>query len=478
MDVTWKRKFEGLVVAGFLYSIIVHVSEGGITSSFVRNYDYSLDMPLDSDVFRVPPGYNAPQQVHITQGDHLGKGVIISWITQDEPGSSTVIYWAQDSRLRKQAQGFFLSYKYFNYTSGYIHHCTIENLEFDTKYFYEVGIGFTTRQFWFKTPPPVGPDVPYTFGLIGDLGQTYDSNTTLTHYEKSPAKGETVLYVGDLSYADDYPFHDNIRWDTWGRFTERVAAYQPWIWTAGNHELDFAPELVDVYAKARCNNLIICRCRVKQDHSSLILLVIMFHSKPLIVHLHCGKYTPQYEWLEKEFLKVNRAETPWLIVLMHCPIYSSYVDHYMEGETVRVMYERWFVKYKVDVVFAGHVHAYERSERVSNIAYNIVNGLCKPVNDQSAPVYITIGDGGNLEGLAIAMTEPQPRYSSFREASFGHGILDIKNRSHAYFSWNRNQDGYAVEADSIWLHNRYWTRSDEASLSALRNNKIKQVAEA
>lgn len=38
-------------------------------------------------------------------------------------------------------------------------------------------------------------------------------------------------------------------------------------------------------------------------------------------------------------------------------------------------------------------------ERVSNIAYNIVNGLCSPENDSSAPVYITIGDGGNSEGL-------------------------------------------------------------------------------
>lgn len=39
-------------------------------------------------------------------------------------------------------------------------------------------------------------------------------------------------------------------------------------------------------------------------------------------------------------------------------------------------------------------------ERVSNIAYNIVNGRCTPVKDQSAPVYITIGDGGNIQGLA------------------------------------------------------------------------------
>lgn len=176
-----------------------------------------------------------------------------------------------------------------------------------------------------------------------------------------------------------------------------------------------------------------------------------------------GKYTPQYKWLEEELKKVDRTETPWLIVMMHSPWYNSYNYHYMEGETMRVMFEPWFVKYKVDVVFAGHVHAYERSERVSNIAYNIVNGLCIPVHDQSAPVYITIGDGGNLEGLATNMTEPQPKYSAYREASFGHAIFDIKNRTHAYYSWHRNQDGYAVEADSMWFFNRIWHPIDDST---------------
>ena len=59
----------------------------------------------------------------------MGKGVIVSWVTPDEPGSSTVTYWAENSEFKSQAEGSILTYKYFNYTSGYIHHCTIKDLE-------------------------------------------------------------------------------------------------------------------------------------------------------------------------------------------------------------------------------------------------------------------------------------------------------------------------------------------------------------
>ncbi|XP_047327789.1 purple acid phosphatase 2-like [Impatiens glandulifera] len=457
-----------LVPLFFLLLLLNEVafSNGGTTSTFVRKVEKTVDMPLDSDVFRIPLGYNAPQQVHITQGDHEGKGVIVSWVTQSEPGSSLVLYWKENHKqVVHKAKGKLTTYKYLNYTSGFIHHCTILNLEFDTKYYYKIGIGLTTRTFWFTTPPQVGPDVPYTFGLIGDLGQSFDSNMTITHYEHNPTKGQTVLFVGDLSYADNYPNHDNVRWDTWGRFTERTVAYQPWIWTAGNHELDFEPTIGETRPFKPFSHRYKTPYRASGStqpfwysikRASAYIIVLSSYSA-------YGKYTPQYKWLEAELPKVNRSETPWLIVLMHSPWYNSYNYHYMEGESMRVMYEPWFVKYKVDVVFAGHVHAYERSERISNVAYNVVNGICTPVKDMSAPVYITIGDGGNLEGLATNMSEPQPKYSAFREASFGHAMFDIKNRTHAYYGWHRNQDGYAVEADTLWFFNRFWHPVDDST---------------
>jgi hypothetical protein len=38
-------------------------ADAGTTSSYRRKLEATVEMPLDADVFRVPPGYNAPQQV-------------------------------------------------------------------------------------------------------------------------------------------------------------------------------------------------------------------------------------------------------------------------------------------------------------------------------------------------------------------------------------------------------------------------------
>lgn len=74
-------------------------------------------------------------KVHITQGDHEGKAMIVSWVTMEEPGSSTVSYWSENSKHKNKAEGNVNTYKYYNYTSGYIHHCTIRNLKVNSGIF-------------------------------------------------------------------------------------------------------------------------------------------------------------------------------------------------------------------------------------------------------------------------------------------------------------------------------------------------------
>ncbi|GMP31847.1 hypothetical protein CsSME_00005897 [Camellia sinensis var. sinensis] len=459
--------------------VLLHIAvlcNAGVTSGFVRKAAWSVDIPKSH--FPPPSGTNAPEQVHITQGDHEGRGMIISWVTPVERYPNVVTYWEADTEHehnkhkhyhKQKTHSTITTYRYYDYSSGYIHHATIKHLKFDTKYFYEVASHNVTRRFSFTTPPKPGPDVPYTFGVIGDLGQTADSNQTLEHYVSNPIKGQAVLFAGDLSYADDHPNHDNTKWDTFGRFIEKSVAYQPWIWSAGNHEIDFAPNLGESVPFKPYLHRYHVPYKASQSTSPLWYSIKRASTYIIVLSSYSayGKYTPQYKWLEQELPKINRSETPWIIVILHAPWYNSNHYHYMEGESMRVQFEPWFVQHKVDIVFAGHVHSYERSERISNVKYNITNGLSGPVRDSSAPVYITIGDGGNIEGIADNFIDQQPSYSAYREASFGHAILEIKNRTHAYYTWHRNQDNEPVIADSVWFFNRFWYPEDESSI----NNK-------
>lgn len=89
----------------------------------------------------------------------------------------------------------------------------------------------------------------------------------------------------------------------------------------------------------------------------------------------------QYLWLE-EYLstKVNRTLTPWIVTIMHAPWYNSNSGHWMEGELMRRSMEPLLYKYGVDIVMAGHVHAYERTYPVYNFSLN-----------PCGPVHLTLG---------------------------------------------------------------------------------------
>ncbi len=73
----------------------------------------------------------------------------------------------------------------------------------------------------------------------------------------------------------------------------------------------------------------------------------------------------QVAWLEKE---LQNSGSDWKICYFHHPLYSSAAFHGSSTE-LRLVLEPLFVKYGVQVVFAGHDHVYERVKPQKGIHY-------------------------------------------------------------------------------------------------------------
>jgi predicted phosphodiesterase len=81
----------------------------------------------------------------------------------------------------------------------------------------------------------------------------------------------------------------------------------------------------------------------------------------------------QFEWLEQQLKSSN---SDWKIAYFHHPLYSSGAAHGSEVD-LRKIVEPLFVKYGVNVVFAGHEHFYERVKPQQGIYYFTCGGAAQ-----------------------------------------------------------------------------------------------------
>ncbi len=81
----------------------------------------------------------------------------------------------------------------------------------------------------------------------------------------------------------------------------------------------------------------------------------------------------QQKWLGDE---LSRTGSKWKIAYFHHPIYSSGGRHGSEVD-LRSIVEPLFIKYNLNVVFAGHEHFYERLKPQKGIHYFTAGGSAK-----------------------------------------------------------------------------------------------------
>jgi len=162
-----------------------------------------------------------PQQLHMAQGQDPSS-MIISWISKSK-SESGLVYGLELSKL--DLVPFDTTVTQYNfkypgmqdYTSGFIFHANLTNLNPNTKYFFKCGDieSKYTVSSEFKTLPLTNNNpnynlnFPLVFGVIGDIGQTPDSINTLAHLYKDKLV-QMILHAGDLSYANC----NQTEWDT------------------------------------------------------------------------------------------------------------------------------------------------------------------------------------------------------------------------------------------------------------------------
>ncbi|CAN1134141.1 Purple acid phosphatase 22 [Linum perenne] len=396
--------------------------------------------PLHPGVFFTPHDRSPsdPQQVRVSIA---GSGHIrVSWITDDQTVPSTVDYGTEPGVYVDKVVGHRSSYQYLTYSSGSIHHVRIGPLEPDTVYYYRCG--GRCPEFSFKSAPA---GFPVEIAVVGDMGQTNWTKSTLKGLNKRDY--DVLLLPGDLSYAN----RRQPLWDSFGRFVEPHASRRPWMVTEGNHEMEISfLEDDDVFKSYNARWLM----PHKQSGSTSNLYYSFDVAGAHIVMLgSCTEFEPgsdQYRWLVTDLARVDRKTTPWVVASVHMPWYNSNRAHRGDGETMRVVMEEVLYKGKVDIVFAGHVHAYERFTRV----YDNEANSC-------GPIYITIGTGGFEGGIESSFENPAPILSMYRDPSFGHGRLRILDEKRAHWTWHRNDDSDSRAADEVWLTSLNTTSNDE-----------------
>ncbi|KAI9112263.1 hypothetical protein K1719_016786 [Acacia pycnantha] len=411
----------------------------------------ALDLPdTDPRVRRLVQGFE-PEQISVSLSvSH--DSVWISWITGEfqiggnikpldpKAVSSIVYYGTSEDELVHKARGHSLIYNQLypfeglqNYTSGIIHHVQLKGLEPSTIYYYQCG------------------------------DSSLQAMSDIYHFKTMP--------------VSKTPIHETYqpRWDYWGRFMQNLVSKVPMMVVEGNHEIE---------QQAFNRTFVAYSSRFafpSEESGSSSTFYYSFnaggiHFIMLGAYIGYDKSAEQYKWLQRDLASVDRSITPWLIATWHPPWYSSYVAHYREAECMRVEMEELLYSHGVDIVFNGHVHAYERSNRVYN--YSL---------DRCGPVHISVGDGGNREKMSVPFAdEPgkcpdpsttpdsymgcfcatnftsgpakgkfcwdrQPEFSAFRESSFGHGILEVKNETWALWTWYRNQDTGNKVGDQIYI---------------------------
>jgi len=356
----------------------------------------------------------------------------------------------------------------------------MDNLKPNTRYYYICGdpSGGWSAQFSFKSAPLKASTDTFRIAIYGDMG-IENSQNTIHRLNKRLDAGEIdwIYHVGDISYADKHYFNFQKTWNTWFEHIEPLSSSVPYMVCPGNHEY----EAYNPFIILQSRNFVVYNARFQMPQSANSSRQNMYYSFDYgNVHFLSistetsfegapfddnNKFANQLAFVAEDLrvanLPENRKLRPWIFVIGHRPIYSSCDEYSRQGVptakssvAIQRSFEDLFNKFKVDIIWNGHVHSYERNypayknKRTSDSYVNAPN-----------PFNIITGCAGSLEGLKneheTKWDQPAPSWSAHRYGSdYGYGILTVTNSTNLDWKFYRVgddgvEDQIAVQKNKI-----------------------------
>ena len=381
-----------------------------------------------------------PQQIKIAL-DNKADTVLLTWTTIEKTTEYNCLIGDENQWHKRYFANDSKTYSTNKYTSPWIHRLKIDNLLHGKKYYYQCGhqsksdLNYCSKR-TFETATTT--NTPFKFAIVGDIDRNQDSEETINNI----AKNKQIKFLsipGDLSYADE----DEMKWDDFGTLFDYHSSEIFWMTGVGNHEANekFISFQQRYFMPYESSNALEGNLYFSYNYDNVH--IIMLSSETSFT-----ESSQQFQWFMNHMKKINRLKQPWLFVFFHRPPYHSNQKHSTSGKKFIDIYEPHFIEYKVDIVFNGHVHAYERTfamkQNSKNDCYQNIYSIC--------PIYMTIGTGGRR---LYKSWNKQPIWSEERIATFGYGTIEILNESVALHEFIFN-DGTIIKSDITKLYPRIW----------------------
>lgn len=288
----------------------------------------------------------SPSQVHLTWQNDPATTITVQWAAPISATTGFLEYGMTEGTYMARVEAEVVDYE------GASHRFFVaeaRGLQPATLYHYRVAADnqFTDDR-TFTTAQEPRANARFKFVAAGDSrgGYEYFSRAMQAMAQEGP---DFILFSGDATLSGNEE-----EWDVWFSAAEPVISKIPLMPTYGNHDAlannyfarfalprNAPPNDVELYYSFVYGNT---RFIILNDNYTFALRPSRLDG-------------PQYVWLENE---LAHAKEEWIIVVNHQPFYSSSNKHGSDRNLQRV-WAPLFDKYKVDMVFNGHDHNYERS---------------------------------------------------------------------------------------------------------------------